>query len=733
MAGALGSLVVEVAANVARFQSDMGKIAQIAENRARQVDNALGMVSNSLKALGVGLVIGLTIDKIRSQIDGAIAAAAGMQQLAERTGGTVEKLSGLADIAKLSDTSTDELASGLQKLVKAMTDAENGGKNTGAAFKAIGINAAELKDLNPDDVFEKIAKRQAEYADGTGKVAVAQALLGKSGANLLPTMKDLAEAGDLQVKVTAAQASAADEYEKSQTRLAVAQSALYKAVARELVPTFNAFTLAMLDTVKAGDGLRGTVANLAQDGSIERFARGGAQLLGVLIDVADYTGRAFKSVGTTIGYSAADAVLQVEQLIAGLRLLKGSSSLKDHLIEMNRLNVARLSIRDGFGSDLGDIFGKASFSDRLKTRLAEMDAAKTALSANPKRPGVNFNPNEGQDIKGPGDKFVEQLQKQVEQQERGRFAMLRLEAAQKGVTAAAEPYIRKLQDVEQRNQRIARIVEQTAENQAQQARFDSVNTSGNAMYLELARQAEALGMTANEQRRLTQMRALDVEVQRAMQGATAETAVQVLALADKMRNDLNAAFDTLEAKETSFSTGANRAFMTFAEAAGNSARNAENMITGALQRTEDALINFAKTGKLSFRDLFSFMAEEWLRQQIRMSLASNLKGFSLSSMFSGAGNVISSVAGFFGFGHQDGLSYVPYDGYPAVLHEGERVLTKAQASGGGSTGQVIDMSGHVYNIGQGVSRAEVVSGVRQANNELEARLMRRLRQQGVAA
>ena len=41
------------------------------------------------------------------------------------------------------------------------------------------------------------------------------------------------------------------------------------------------------------------------------------------------------------------------------------------------------------------------------------------------------------------------------------------------------------------------------------------------------------------------------------------------------------------------------------------------------------------------------------------------------------------------------------------------------------------MGGQVFHIGHGVSRAEIVNGVRQANNELEARLMRRLRQQGV--
>lgn len=45
--------------------------------------------------------------------------------------------------------------------------------------------------------------------------------------------------------------------------------------------------------------------------------------------------------------------------------------------------------------------------------------------------------------------------------------------------------------------------------------------------------------------------------------------------------------------------------------------------------------------------------------------------------------------------HADGLSYVPYDGYPARLHEGERVLTASEARG----------------YGQGVSVSVTVNGL----------------------
>lgn len=88
-----------------------------------------------------------------------------------------------------------------------------------AAFKALGISVTELKGLKPDEAFKLLADRMDGFADGAGKTAVAQQLLGKAGANLLPVMHDLAEVGDLQVKTTGEQARLADEYEKTLARL----------------------------------------------------------------------------------------------------------------------------------------------------------------------------------------------------------------------------------------------------------------------------------------------------------------------------------------------------------------------------------------------------------------------------------------------------------------------------------------------------------------------------------
>lgn len=145
----------------------------------------------------------------------------------------------------------------------------------------------------------------------------------------------------------------------------------------------------------------------------------------------------------------------------------------------------------------------------------------------------------------------------------------------------------------------------------------------------------------------------------------------------------------------------------------NDAKNKTTLFVGSMKQMEDAFINFAKTGKLSFKSLFSFMAEEYLRQVIRMAIAKTTLDSSGNPL--GMSAIWSGVSAFFGgFGHATGLEYVPYDNYPAMLHEGEKVLTKdaAQSGGGRGGGDNITITHGDLNVGQGVSRGEVAAALK---------------------
>lgn len=73
-----------------------------------------------------------------------------------------------------------------------------------------------------------------------------------------------------------------------------------------------------------------------------------------------------------------------------------------------------------------------------------------------------------------------------------------------------------------------------------------------------------------------------------------------------------------------WSTGWVKAFKEYREAAGDAASRAANLFKKATQGMEDAIVNFAKTGKFEWKSFVADMAEELLRGQIRQVIAKTL-------------------------------------------------------------------------------------------------------------
>ncbi|MBU3694792.1 MAG: hypothetical protein FGM40_08200, partial [Rhodocyclaceae bacterium] len=382
----LGTLVVELTANVAKFQSDLGRAEQIAQNTARKIDAQFGIVKSALATVGIGLASIASFDALANKIENVIQSAAGLQQLSERTGATVEGLSTLANVARLSGTDTESLATGLQKLARAMLDAQQGGTKTSAALAALGISTKDLASERPDQVFEQLAVALAKYQDSAAKTALVQELLGKSGANLLPVMKDLVEIGDLQYKVTAEQAHMADEYEKNLVRLRVSTDALFKTIGLELVPVLNAFVKALLESQTAHDGLRASVDALARDGSIRDWAERAAIAIAYFVDVISVIPDLFLIVGKTLAAGAAQFVALAQvikgagQALAG-DFTKGLETAQAGLAQIR--NVGNLWVKD-----MQEIWNRTLFSDRLKKQLEEA-RNNVAVAPRPVLPKLN--------------------------------------------------------------------------------------------------------------------------------------------------------------------------------------------------------------------------------------------------------------------------------------------------------------------------------------------------------
>lgn len=96
-------------------------------------------------------------------------------------------------------------------------------------------------------------------------------------------------------------------------------------------------------------------------------------------------------------------------------------------------------------------------------------------------------------------------------------------------------------------------------------------------------------------------------------------------------------------QQRSFSQGWKEAFQEYSENATNAAQNAKGFFQRATKGMEDAIVNFAKTGKFEWRGFVASLAEELLRSQVSKLIA-QLFG---SIGGGGGGNIFSSIASFF--------------------------------------------------------------------------------------
>ena len=169
------------------------KVIIKAEDRTQA---AFRSVQNNLKSLVKSFVALAGIGSSAAILKSLVDTGDEFSKLSQRTGVSVDKLSEFAYGAQLANVSTQEMASGLQKLAQNMAEAGgNRGSQAAAVFKALGIEATDangrLRDTSK--VFEDLAHKFAGAADGAEKVAIARALLGKSGDSLIPMMNQLAQ------------------------------------------------------------------------------------------------------------------------------------------------------------------------------------------------------------------------------------------------------------------------------------------------------------------------------------------------------------------------------------------------------------------------------------------------------------------------------------------------------------------------------------------------------------
>ena len=150
-------------------------------------------------ALGAGAAIaGLAAVAViggRAIADWAAAhgdAAERLSNLSQQLGISVTELSAWEAVLASAGVSTNSFETAQASLARNLAAAREGARQQSEAFQALGIDISQ--NISSSELMLQISDRFAQMADGPEKAALAQQLLGRSGAELIPILNQGAEA-----------------------------------------------------------------------------------------------------------------------------------------------------------------------------------------------------------------------------------------------------------------------------------------------------------------------------------------------------------------------------------------------------------------------------------------------------------------------------------------------------------------------------------------------------------
>lgn len=231
-------------------------VSSAAENVLRRFQGVVtGFFGQIVAAASVGALTAFS----KKLID----AADNLNKMKQRVGESVEFLSTFRFIAKLADVELGELEVSLKTAAQQLANAADGGREAGAVFDSLGINAknadGSIKSLS-QLIFE-VAERFKAMPDGVRKTDAAVALFGRSGHNLIPVLnqgadglqKMQARARMFGLELSGATAEAAEQFNDNLTEMQEALRGVGERVVKEILPSLVDFSGVLLQLASDAD------------------------------------------------------------------------------------------------------------------------------------------------------------------------------------------------------------------------------------------------------------------------------------------------------------------------------------------------------------------------------------------------------------------------------------------------------------------------------------------------
>ena len=214
MADPIGALRVDLEANVAKFNKDMGKAkASVAKNTSA-MNKSFKSTTTAVKGLTISLktmmkatiftagiaAIYKTVTALKALVDEGDR----LGKLSKQLGASAENLDKLRQVSELAGSDLETAARAMGNLNAAVEAAGRTSTSRQAeAFEKLNINLKEFRELKPVDQLEAFAKAVVKVGDESTGLEAAMAALGvKAGRELMPTLQALAKDGLGEVSAT---------------------------------------------------------------------------------------------------------------------------------------------------------------------------------------------------------------------------------------------------------------------------------------------------------------------------------------------------------------------------------------------------------------------------------------------------------------------------------------------------------------------------------------------------
>lgn len=692
---AIAVLSIDLEAKLAKFEADMGRASHLLNKFSADAKGSFAGIGSVFAGSLLSSAAEQAIRSLVSLFPSLVNGVAAFQDLSEETGASAAKLAQFQTSADVSGVSVSTLAGLMNKLTGNLAKLTDEGRGAGAALKALGVPLEEFRALTPDEQIKRLASEFEKFADGSGKTAVALALFGKSGAQVLKFFREFSTGAGESNRLTDEMIQRADAFADAQAKSQSEMRQFAQVIAVQSLPAITALKQGFIDGARELLGFGGEAKKLNATDDILNFAERGAVAIAIvseslvgLVKLAAAVGGSFQAVG-------ADIALPFKVASAAATLLEGKSlaeaahavglAVQERNATVAAANKRYVDLWTYNGTAVSDAVRKSFATIRTELLVAEFPDPPAPGKALPKLKLTVPTKDDEENTKARDRAFAHFLtnvakqeeiaQAQIEtggklsDSERKRIELAsELNDQEKGFLptqkaigqAAADSLVAKLKQFELEQDLVkTRAGAQAIEDRAVAARGKEIDSliAGNQA---LRDQTEELGKTAEQVDALRiarlQLRAVDEDV--ALIGlknaaaseaeiAAAERSLELLRQQIALRK---VAVATAGAIAQDPLQGASAALAEYMKRVSESGTATKQAASQALSLLEDDLTSSLASSKLSVSRTINFIIAEFLRLQVVRPL--------LKSLFDGLGGSGGGIlAKLFGFA--DGGAFGP--------------------------------------------------------------------------